>query len=652
MLSINTNLSSLIAQNSLKNSTDILNQSVERMTTGYKINHAKDNAANYSISTNMTTKIGAYQVAEDNAAMGLDMVTTAGENLSQMQSHAERLRALSIQARNSTYGTQSLNAIQDEANAITKEIERLYNTAKYNGVSLLNRTEYDIPDNMPKAKVEYGGFIVNPKTYEDAVVNAMASVTTFTDGASGEFKITSAEDLATLATFVNGGANTENATFVLANDIDLKEWCDTNGNWVPIGKYSTGFEFKGTFDGNGHTISNLRINNASASNQGLFGYASHSLIKNVNLKNVDIYGINYLGGVIGKSQETSCDNCIVSGKIKGTSGHIGGIVGYAYGRYISNCYSLAEVSAGYTSVGGIAGCSSGQSIRDSFAKGNINGSHEVGGLVGVYASGNSITNCYATGNVAGNTNIGGLVGSFLSSSYIINSCSTSNVNGKNFVGGLIGAVQRTAGAINIQNSTSFGEVSAESDYGSFIGGIRVTSDGATFATINITDCSSLAQNFASIGGAYHTDGTLINYDMTSWLAGITDAKLKGVETILQVGINGTSNATLSFDSNFSYNLFVVQSGIQTNEALNVIDNFVNLLSEKQTELGAVQNRLESVLEEISTQYENLVSSRSTLRDADMAKESSTYIQQQILQQASATLMATANQSPAIALQLI
>ena len=88
MLSINTNLSSLIAQNSLKSSTNKLNQAVERMSTGYKVNHAKDNAANYSISTNMTTKIGAYQVAEDNASMGLDMVTTASENITEMQNHS------------------------------------------------------------------------------------------------------------------------------------------------------------------------------------------------------------------------------------------------------------------------------------------------------------------------------------------------------------------------------------------------------------------------------------------------------------------------------------------------------------------------------------------------------------------------------------
>ena len=77
MLSINTNLSSLIAQSSMEKSTDALSLAVERMTTGFKINHASDNAANYSISTNMTTKLNAYMVAEDNVAMGMDLVNTA-----------------------------------------------------------------------------------------------------------------------------------------------------------------------------------------------------------------------------------------------------------------------------------------------------------------------------------------------------------------------------------------------------------------------------------------------------------------------------------------------------------------------------------------------------------------------------------------------
>lgn len=79
---------------------------------------------------------------------------------------------------------------------------------------------------------------------------------------------------------------------------------------------------------------------------------------------------------------------------------------------------------------------------------------------------------------------------------------------------------------------------------------------------------------------------------------------------------------------------------------------IRTVSAKQTEFGSTQNRLESALEEISVKYENLLSSRSTLRDADIAEESSAYIRNQILQQASATLLATANQTPSIALQLL
>ena len=89
-----------------------------------------------------------------------------------------------------------------------------------------------------------------------------------------------------------------------------------------------------------------------------------------------------------------------------------------------------------------------------------------------------------------------------------------------------------------------------------------------------------------------------------------------------------------------------------NNYLSQIDNLIKTVSFKQTEYGAAENRLESALEEINTQYDNLVSSRSTLRDADIAGVSSEYIRQQILQQASATLMATANQSPSLALQLL
>ena len=86
--------------------------------------------------------------------------------------------------------------------------------------------------------------------------------------------------------------------------------------------------------------------------------------------------------------------------------------------------------------------------------------------------------------------------------------------------------------------------------------------------------------------------------------------------------------------------------------LSVIDNVINEISARVTTLGAAQNRIESAIESIGVQSENITSSLSTLRDADVAEESSNYIKAQILQQASATLLATANQTPSIALNLL
>ena len=127
-----------------------------------------------------------------------------------------------------------------------------------------------------------------------------------------------------------------------------------------------------------------------------------------------------------------------------------------------------------------------------------------------------------------------------------------------------------------------------------------------------------------------------------------------IKISLQIGIDSFDKSRVDFNTSFSEevidNLFL--TNILDKSMLSVLDSFIEEINLKQVEFGAVRNRLESALDEISVQYENLVSSRSTLRDADISEVSSEYIRQQILQQASATLMATANQSPSIALQLI
>ena len=123
---------------------------------------------------------------------------------------------------------------------------------------------------------------------------------------------------------------------------------------------------------------------------------------------------------------------------------------------------------------------------------------------------------------------------------------------------------------------------------------------------------------------------------------------------LQIGIGSGDDSRISFNAYFSVSdiLKVADLGINNTDVLDIIDGFMEKLLSRQTEYGAVSNRLTSVLDSISVKYNNLVSSRSTLRDADAGELSSEYIRQQILQQTAATLLSTANQTPSIALQLI
>ena len=137
-LTINTNVSSLIAQRNLNDATNSLNLSIERMTTGYKINHAADNAAGYSISNMWVTQLGSLDVATANAATGADMLTTAEETYSLLTSHLQRVRDLTEQAANGTYGSQSLKAIKSEIEARLQEVNRIAANAEFNGIKLMD----------------------------------------------------------------------------------------------------------------------------------------------------------------------------------------------------------------------------------------------------------------------------------------------------------------------------------------------------------------------------------------------------------------------------------------------------------------------------------------------------------------------------------
>ena len=152
--------------------------------------------------------------------------------------------------------------------------------------------------------------------------------------------------------------------------------------------------------------------------------------------------------------------------------------------------------------------------------------------------------------------------------------------------------------------------------------------------------------------------------------GISLMKGAGKEIKLQVGLDATANSTITLEAalfsgasskdllgaeiaDFVKDVTDISKGAsKAATKLTDLDKAITKVSDRQTSIGSAQNRVDSAISAISVQSENLTSSLSTIRDADVAEESSSYIKAQILQQASATLLATANQAPSIALNLI
>jgi len=135
--SVNTNVSALQAYNNLNNTQNKLQTSLSRLSSGYRINNAGDDAAGLSISEGLQAQISGTSVASRNAQDGISLLQTTDGALTQVQSILHRMRDLAVQGANDTNNADSKTAIQNEADELSKELYRMGENTKFNGISLL-----------------------------------------------------------------------------------------------------------------------------------------------------------------------------------------------------------------------------------------------------------------------------------------------------------------------------------------------------------------------------------------------------------------------------------------------------------------------------------------------------------------------------------
>ncbi|MBQ7347221.1 MAG: hypothetical protein IJW55_04630 [Clostridia bacterium] len=407
---------------------------------------------------------------------------------------------------------------------------------------------------------------------DDRVVKAEASVlaaatdlntcTDTTASPSGNYKITDEAGLTNLAAWVNAGKDFSGITVYLTADIGTAE--DTITDGLCIGKAGA-TPFKGTFDGQGHTIDYWTWTNASNGGVGLFGFLYGGSVKNlkmgsnctVSIKTAgngsasvvgytastsatieNVYSAATItsdaaatGGIVGRKQssaKTTIQYCTFAGALTTSKIYVGGIIGDANNTtdvlYCQNEGSVTATAVSVENIGGIVGGATSTVIienckNEGAVTATADNAQKIGGIVGAVTHAGSISNCENTGTVSGYKYVSGILGQYNykaseASPYQITDCvNRGTITGTNDVGGIVGLI--AAAYLTISDCTNYGSVSTNAHYA---GGIAGRCYG-TYPTID--NCV----NYGTIDAGTGTAGGILTYAYTTATIGAYTVKV-------------------------------------------------------------------------------------------------------------------------------
>ncbi|MBQ8308042.1 MAG: hypothetical protein IJX56_04500, partial [Alistipes sp.] len=418
----------------------------------------------------------------------------------------------------------------------------------------------------------FGGLTLtlNGCTYAGGVMSDLANITDKDvwkiDGTqalpANVVVVSSAAALAEVATAIAAGETYEGKVLRLTSDVTL------SGEFTPIaagvrsGNQAVGTGFKGTFDGQGKTISGLTITSSGESDAiGFFGIVDGGEVKNVNFTNVNIdvtsknagtaVGLLVNGGKVS--------GVTVSGSVKGYQG-LGGVVGRILSNgTIENCTNNATITSTGYNVGGIVGAAyytvegAEMTISGCVNKGEVNcGTNGAGGIVGLSAA--NVVDCENTANVTGKgTSVGGLVGEQQNAGSVKNSINRGDVKNNAVAygtGGVIGWVRYNGAvadyprkeAIEVIGNTNYGRVTGGNDAGGIVG----TLYGLGYVNQN--------ENYAQeLSGSAFVAGIVANAQFTEPLLGMTESYYAEVNNNLSTTtldqMTGNCKALYVYDNN-------------------------------------------------------------------------------------------------------
>ena len=619
---VNTNVSSLNAQRNLVSTGSLQARSLQRLSSGLRINSAKDDAAGLAISDRMNSQVRGLNQAVRNANDGISLSQTAEGALQESTSILQRVRELAIQSANATNSASDRAALQGEVGQLISELDRIATTTSFNGIKMLDGTF--------SAKAFQIGSEAN-QTISLSVAGARSSSLGSWGGVSAS--VVSAAVLDGTAPV----AWTASSTIAIDGTSIGASVADAN-----IAGWSAGSAAAKTAAINAKTVDTGVTATATTSVAGAAPIGSSSLARGrLKLNGIAVGPIASATTAVGQgSNAADAINAIsnqsgVTATYSTTSGAL--TLTAADGRDI-------KIEAGTATAAGVAQVlnATGLTAADT-------------GSTAATAGTDTVT--FGAAAAVGNTvTLNGVIFTFADTggadAYTV--VDATHVT----VGTDIGAATVTTSADALEGAFDAAKVTGQAtatalaplDIDNVAGAATVTDTRAGLAaTVGRTTAASTAvvvQNVTGLDGAvdanaYNTNGGTIS------LFAPENFTLTGTGTGLADGGFGSYAPALSQLSSAA-----VDTVVNANSTISIVDAALSQINTMRGDLGAIQNRFESAISNMMNVSENISAAKSRVVDADFASETANLTKAQILQQAGLAMLAQANQVPQAALTLL
>lgn len=544
------NISAMNANNAMTRNVSGLGKSTEKLSTGYAINRAADNAAGLAISEKMRSQIRGLSQATNNANDAISLIQTAEGGLQETEDILQRMRELSVQSANGTYTDEDREQIQYEVDALKSEIDRIAESTEFNEMKLLDGSLDGVSTGSTDYGPRYGVLLsANTATGGKLTKNTSLEGSTITSSIAG-VQIALADTAS--------GAGGESAEWDAAGKkltLNLvKGSTYTQSQIDDLIKNAT--QAKDTTQTGDPANVSVKLKNGVFSFTDAENYTTQTGVR-ADSGEVDVTGLLMTGGTVANDKYAD--------SVKFTSN--------TYGEDKRKITLKTDVAAGKEWVETTAKGNEGTGIKD--------GEFTLHLSTGVEYSESDIEKLLAKAGLDYDITL---------------SDQSANPDGDK----VLFAQKKDTTGVEVDMTAGTGGAGLGADK------MMGAGDGLTFQIgANGVEDQRLTINIANMGST-------------------------------AIGVNGVDVST--------------QDG--ANAGINKIDDAIKTVSTQRAKLGAVQNRLEHTVNSLSTAEENLQSAESQIRDTDMAAEMIKYTKSNILQQASQSMLAQANQQPQGVLQLL